>query len=75
LIRYYFFMVGVYEKGFCVSRVFWPQNMECGIDDDGRIKGIVIDGDLRDVIHDIWGSLPACAVHTDRRIMDFRRRP
>ena len=40
------------------------------------IKVIVIDGELTtDVIHDVWGSRPACAVHTDRRVMDFRRRP
>jgi len=32
-------------------------------------------GDLRDVIRDGWGSRPACAVHTDRRVMDFWRRP
>ena len=37
---------------------------------------IVFDGELTtDVIHDVWGSRPACAVHTDRRVMDFRRRP
>lgn len=35
---------------------------------------IVIDGQLRLIIHDAWGRRPASAVHTDRRIMDFRRR-
>src|SRR3972149_8103975 len=40
------------------------------------IEVIVIDGELTtDVIHDVWGSRPACAVDTDRRVMDFRRRP
>jgi hypothetical protein len=24
--------MGVYEEGFCVSRGFWPQNMECVAD-------------------------------------------
>jgi hypothetical protein len=37
---------------------------------------IVIDGELTtDVIHDVWGSRPACFVYADRRVMDFRRRP
>ena len=37
---------------------------------------IVIDGELTtDVIHDVWGSRLACALHADRRVMDFRRRP
>jgi hypothetical protein len=36
------------------------------------IKGIVMDGELTtDVLHDVWGSRPARAVHTDRRVMDF----
>ena len=36
----------------------------------------VIDGELTtDVIHDVWGSRSACAVHTDRRSIYFRRRP
>ncbi|MFH1954361.1 MAG: hypothetical protein ABIL06_22425 [Pseudomonadota bacterium] len=40
------------------------------------IEVIVIDGELTtDVIHDVWGSRPACFVYADRRIMDFRRRP
>jgi len=39
------------------------------------IKVIVMNGDLRDVIRDGWGSRPACAVHADRRVMDFGRRP
>jgi hypothetical protein len=36
-----------------------------------------MDGELTtDVLHDVWGSPPACAAHTDpRRVMDFRRRP
>jgi hypothetical protein len=39
------------------------------------IRVIVIDGELTtDVIHDAWGSRPACFVYVDRRIMDFRRR-
>jgi hypothetical protein len=41
-----------------------------------RIEMIVIDGELTaEVIHDVWGSRPACFVYADRRIMDFRRRP
>ena len=36
---------------------------------------IVVNGELRGIIHDVWGSLTACAEHTDRRIMDFRKRP
>ena len=36
---------------------------------------IVIDGELRDIIHDNWVYRPACAVRRDRRIMDFRRWP
>ena len=40
------------------------------------IEVIVIDGELTtDVIHDVWGSRPDCAVDTDRRVMGFRRRP
>jgi hypothetical protein len=41
------------------------------------IEVIVIDGELKtDIIHDVWGSRPACVVHAaDRRVMDFRRRP
>jgi hypothetical protein len=32
------------------------------------IKGIVMDGQLTtDVLHDVWGSRPACAVHADRQ--------
>ena len=35
-----------------------------------------MDGELTtDVLRDVWGSPPACTVHTDRRVMDFRRRP
>ena len=35
-----------------------------------------MDGELTtDVIHDVWGSRPACAVHADKRVVDFRRRP
>ena len=39
------------------------------------IEVIVIEGKLRNVIHDVWGGCPACAVHADRRSMNFRRRP
>jgi len=39
------------------------------------IDVIVMNGDLRDVIGDGWGSRPACAVHADRRGMEFGRRP
>ncbi len=35
---------------------------------------LVMNGDLRDVIRDGCGSRPACAVHADRRVMDFGRR-
>jgi|SRR3990172_10091949 len=38
------------------------------------IKVIVIDGKLRNFIHDVWGGRSACAVHADRRVMDFRWR-
>ena len=34
----------------------------------------VIDGKLRNFIHDVWGSRSACAVHAERRVMDFRWR-
>ena len=30
------FAVGVYEERSCVSIEFWPQNVACGIGDDGR---------------------------------------
>jgi len=36
---------------------------------------VVMNGDLRDLIRDGRGSRPACAVHADRRVMDFGRRP
>ena len=39
------------------------------------IDVVVMNGDLRDVIRDGWGSRPACAVQAGRRVMDFRRRP
>ena len=39
------------------------------------IDVIVMNGDLRDVIRDGWGSRPACAVYANRRVMDFGRRP
>jgi hypothetical protein len=39
------------------------------------IKVIVIDGKLRVLIHDVWGSWPAFVAHADRRVMDFRWRP
>jgi len=35
---------------------------------------IVIEGDSRDVIHDVWVSLTVCAVQADRLVMYFRRR-
>src|SRR3972149_4314655 len=31
------------------------------------IKAIVIEGKLRNFIHDVWGSRSACAEHADRR--------
>ena len=34
---------------------------------------VLIDGKLRNFIHGVWGSRSACAVHADRRVMDFRR--
>jgi hypothetical protein len=37
---------------------------------------IVIEGELTiEVIHDVWGSRPACFVYADRPVMDFQRRP
>ena len=38
------------------------------------IDVVVMNGDLRDVIRDGWGSRPDCAVQVDRRGMDFWRR-
>jgi hypothetical protein len=37
---------------------------------------VIIAGELTaEVIHDVWGSRPACFVYADRRVMGFRRRP
>lgn len=38
------------------------------------IEVLVIDGELRNIIHDALGNLIARFVHTDRRVMDFWRR-
>ena len=38
------------------------------------IEVLVIDGELRNIIHDALGNLIARFVHADRRVMDFRRR-
>jgi hypothetical protein len=53
-----------------------PNQLDERIPIEVRIEVIVIDGELTtEVIHDVWGSQPACFVYADRRIMGFRRRP
>jgi len=36
------------------------------------IEVIIMEEELRDVIHDGWGRWHGCTVHTDRRVVDFR---
>ena len=40
-----------------------------------QIEAIVLDGELRNIVHVALENLLACFVYADRRVMDFRRRP